>query len=151
MTKAEQAMEKHSAGYNCAQAVFSVFATEAGLDEASAVKVSCGFGGGMGRQAETCGAVTGAVMALSLLQSAPEATPENKARMYAVVRRFFEEFRKQNGSTVCRDLLGCDISTDEGMRHAKENGLFNTRCTGFIRGAATIVEQFQANKAEAAK
>lgn len=151
MTKPEKALEKHNANYNCAQAVFSVFAEDAGLTSEQAIKVSCGFGGGMGRQAETCGAVTGALMALSFLQCTGETTPAEKARIYAQVRRLFDEFRKQHGSTVCRELLGCDISTEAGMRQAKEQGVFTTRCPEFIRGATWIVERFLEETPEAAK
>lgn len=148
MNKTEEAVEVFAKGYNCSQAVFSTFSSATGIDRETAMKLACGFGGGIGRQAETCGAVTGAVMALSLLQASPEPTSEAKSQMYALVQRFCQEFRNQNGSTMCRELLGYDISTDEGRRQASEAGLFKSRCPEYVRGATAIVERLLAERAK---
>ncbi len=140
MTKSEEAAATFAGGHNCAQAVLSVFAPEAGLDRASAMKVACSFGGGMGRQGETCGAVTGALMAIGMNLASAEVDDAAKGRTYAAVRQFFAEFRKRHGSVVCHDLLGCNIGTEEGIAQAKATGVFKTRCPGFVTDAVQIVE-----------
>jgi len=138
----EQALALHDRGANCAQAVLGAFSENLGLDRESAMRVATGFGGGMGRLAGTCGAVTGAFMSLGLARGMrqPEEAQAKEA-VYALVREFARRFAGMHGSLACRDLLGEDIGTPEGMRRAKEGNLFATLCTGYIRDAVRIVEE----------
>ena len=122
----ETALSRFAEGFNCSQAVLSAYAE--GMDEETALKIASGFGGGMGRMAETCGAVTGAMMVLGLKFGAVSPDREAKERGYAKVKEFADRFKARNGSLVCRDLLGCDISTPEGHQIAKEKSLFTTVC-----------------------
>ena len=80
----------------------------------------------MGRMAGTCGAVTGAFMALGLRFGGTTPDREAKERVYEKVREFADRFKARNGSLLCRDLLTCDVSTAEGYEAAKERGLFAT-------------------------
>ncbi len=108
MTKHEQkAKEYFMQGYNCAQAVFLAFASDAGLDEVSAAKIGASFGGGMGGTRSVCGACSGMLMAAGLLcgYDDPKAKEEKKAH-YADIARLLEQFREENGSVVCAELLG---------------------------------------------
>ena len=94
-------------GYNCCQAVVLAYNDHFGLDDALAASLSSGFGGGMGRMREVCGSVSGMVMLAGLI--APAADPSDKewrTRNYALVQEVAGEFRKINGSIVCRELLG---------------------------------------------
>ena len=94
-------------GYNCCQAVVLAYNDLFGLDDALAASLSSGFGGGMGRMREVCGSVSGMVMLAGLI--APAADPSDKewrTRNYALVQEVAGEFRKINGSIVCRELLG---------------------------------------------
>lgn len=109
MGKSEHAVEQFKAGSNCSQAVLGEYAEEHGVDSASALKIACGFGGGMGRLGGTCGAVTGAIMAIGLVACDPD--PRSlvaKARTYTLVRSFIEEFETRHQAISCRELLGCD-------------------------------------------
>ena len=141
MNAAEQALALHDRGANCAQAVLGAFSENLGLDRESAMRVATGFGGGMGRLAGTCGAVTGAFMALGLARGMrrPEEA-EAKEAAYGLVREFARRFTERNGALACRDLLGEDIGTPQGLRAAREKNLFSTRCSGYIRDAAGILE-----------
>jgi C_GCAxxG_C_C family probable redox protein len=139
MTSADTAASRFEHGYSCSQAVFSTFAERLGMDNETAVKVASGFGGGMGRMAGTCGAVTGAFMVLGLKHGGPDG--KSKERTYELVRRFAERFRERHGTLECRDLLGCDIGTPEGQQAFKEQKLHATVCTGLVRDAAEIVEE----------
>ena len=141
MSRIETAVSRFAEGHNCAQAVLSAYAGGLGLDDETALKLSAGFGGGMGRMAETCGAVTGAFMALGLrhAQAAPER--EAKEALYARIREFADQFKTRRGSLLCRDLLGCDISSPEGFQQAREAGLFSKNCPGFVQDACEILEK----------
>ena len=140
--KSEQAVRKFRKGINCSQAVLSVYAEEFGLCRETALKIACGFGGGMGRMALTCGTVTGAFMVIGLKYGNVDANEkEIKEKTYGLVREFARRFEKRNGSSICRELLGCDISEPEGLRSAKENGLFTSVCPGLVREAVEILEE----------
>lgn len=140
MDRAQAAVESFRGGCACSQAVLGVFGPRYGLDEDSAMRVAAGFAGGM-RMAETCGAVTGALMVLGLAHcdaSCRQAAGRQAA--YGAVTTFASRFRERHGSLSCRELLGCDISTPGGARAAQEQGLFRTRCVELVRDAALIVD-----------
>lgn len=137
----EEAVSAFKEGYNCAQAVFSAFAIELGVSREQAIKVASGFGGGMARQGDTCGAVTGAMMALGLAKGSAEADEAAKQRVYSSIWEFLAEFRARHGSTLCRDLLECDLGTEEGRKQAHASGVTKARCPEFIGSAVEIVEK----------
>ena len=136
---------------SCSQAVLATFATELGLDRPTALAVATAFGGGMARLGETCGAVTGAFMAIGLKHGARgnlvedgrvhDGENEKKENTYRLVREFVDRFRTRHGSIRCKDILGCDLDTAEGRKAAEEKNLFRTVCPGFIRDAARILEE----------
>ena len=91
--------------------------------------------------AETCGAVTGAFMVLGLRHAGPDCnTPPGRAKTKQVFVEFTEKFKARRGTVVCRDLLGCDISTAEGMDKAKSQGLIATVCPKVVHDAAQILD-----------
>lgn len=140
----EEAVAAFNEGYNCAQSVLVALAPELGLSREEAVRVASGFGGGMARQGDTCGAVTGAMMALGLAQGSAQAEEAAKQRVYASVEQLFREFQERNGSRICRDLLGCDLGTEEGRRKAHETGITKERCPAFVSSAVEIVDSILA-------
>jgi C_GCAxxG_C_C family probable redox protein len=142
---ADLAVSRFAGGFNCSQAVFSVFANDFGLDEETALKTAAGFGGGMGRMGETCGAITGAFMVLGLRFGTATPDRETKELVYSRVREFADRFKAINGSLACRDLLGCDISTPDGHQIAKEKSLFTTICPKLVQDAVGILEEMLAN------
>jgi C_GCAxxG_C_C family probable redox protein len=106
-----------------------------------ALKLACGFGGGM-RMAGTCGVVTAAFMVIGLKCGQTEANDRDaKSRTYELVREFAEKFRSRNGSIVCKELLGCDISTPEGMKTAQGKKLFKSVCSKMVTDAAEILDE----------
>ena len=141
MSRADQAVSDFNSGFNCAQAVFAAFAPEFGMDREKALQVAAAFGGGMARQGLTCGAVTGALMVLGLRHGMEmEGKNEAKEVTYDRTLRFMEEFRKRHGSIGCSGVLGCDISTPDGMKEATHKGLFKTVCPRAVRDAVEILE-----------
>jgi arsenate reductase len=137
------AVSRFAEGFNCAQAVFSVYAEDIGFDHDTALKVAAGFGGGMGRMASTCGAVTRAFMALGLQYAGVAADRQTKEANYACIREFAERFTARNGSLSCRELLGCDISTSEGLEQAMESDAFKNTCPKFVQDACEILEEIR--------
>jgi C_GCAxxG_C_C family probable redox protein len=122
--------------------VLAAYAPQFGLDRETALKVAGAFGGGMGRMGETCGAVTGALMVIGLRYGQAAAGDQQaKEKTYEVTREFADRFKDRHGCLDCRDLLGCDISTPEGMQQAREQQLFATRCSQYIQDAVEIVER----------
>jgi C_GCAxxG_C_C family probable redox protein len=147
MDRVEEAVQKFEKGFNCSQAIFSTYAPRFGLDEEMALKIATSFGGGMGRMANSCGAVTGAFMVLGLAygRSSIEDTVA-KDKTYDLVVKFAEQFKKQHGTMLCRDLLGYDISTPDGMKKAQDANVVPERCPGFVRDAAGILEKLLEEK-----
>jgi C_GCAxxG_C_C family probable redox protein len=142
MSKVETAVACFRQGYNCAQALFSAYADEDVVKCSAAMKIACGLGAGMGRMAETCGAVSGALLAIGSrfgMQDAEDTAAKEKT--YELVRKFVAAFRQRHQSTVCHELLPCDISVEEGVAYYWEHDLLNTRCTALVRDAAEILEQ----------
>lgn len=138
----EQAVSCFNEGLSCSQAVLASYASDFGLERNMALKVAAGFGGGMGRMAQTCGAVTGACMVIGLKYGATSAQDRlAKEKTYQLVRLFNERFTARNPSVICKELLGCDISTPAGLDAAKERDLFSTLCPKLVRDAAEILEE----------
>ena len=113
------------------------FAEQMGMDHLTAMKLTSGFGGGMGL-GSVCGAVTGAIMAIGLKHGGiGQKSNKETARL---VREFADRFKSRHQSINCPDLLGVDLSTPEGLQTAKEEKLF-TACPGIVKDAATILDE----------
>jgi C_GCAxxG_C_C family probable redox protein len=139
--KAKEAFELFKSGYFCSQAVLMPFCEELGMDRETARKVGSGFGGGMGRMGEVCGAVTGAFLVLGLSDwKAAGPSMDEKNKVSARVREFAAEFKKRYGSIICREMLGCVIGTPEGYKEATDKGLFLSVCRPAVEYAAELVE-----------
>jgi len=132
------ANDLHDQGYNCSQSVFAALAVELGLEQEVALKVAAPLGGGIGRTGQTCGAVTGALLALGLVYGNTSPDSAAKDRNYAVAREFMARFTAKNGSLRCRELLGADISTPEGLADARARGRFKAVCGGYVMDAVEI-------------
>jgi C_GCAxxG_C_C family probable redox protein len=138
----ERALSAFDEGFNCSQSVLSAFAPELGLDREMALRVATAFGGGMGHRGDTCGAVTGAFMAIGLKHGRVRAEDsETRDLAYSLVNEFVKEFEARHGSVVCRELLGFDLSTPEGERLAEELWPDGMPCREFVRDAAAILKE----------
>lgn len=140
MSKADMAVDLFSKGFNCSQAVLTVFAEDFGVDEKLALMLGTQFGGGA-RNAEMCGAVSGALMVLGLKFGHFEAdNSEQKSRAYAIAVDYTNRFKELNGSIVCRDLLGYDLTKPEDKAVIAEKNLFGDICPKMIRSAVELLE-----------
>lgn len=141
MNKSEKALALFANNFNCSQAVLTAFAPDFGLDEELALKIGTSFGGGA-RNAEICGAVSGGLLVLGLKYGHYVATDnEQKSRAYAIGVDYTNRFKEANGSIVCRDLLGYDLTIPEEAACIKEKCLFAEVCPKMIKSAVEILEQ----------
>lgn len=137
MTKADEAEALFKTGACCSQAVFGAFAKDFGMDAETAMKVSAGLGGGIGRLREACGAVTGATLVLGLKYG------PDKTVVYPKVQAFCAQFKEVCGSIVCRELLAGPDShaTTGGVPEARTETYYKKRpCVELVRFAAEIVD-----------
>ena len=142
----QKALDYFSQKLHCSQSVLAAFAEECGITEEQALKLGSCFGGGM-RKGEVCGAVTGALMALGLLCGQKSAgDTEGRLSSNKVNDLMMDRFKEKCGSYICNDLLGCDISTDEGKQHCLENKLFTEFCPKMVANAVEVVEEIIASK-----
>jgi len=144
----ENAAEYFKNGFNCAQSVLAAYCEEFGLDKETALKLSCGFGGGMGRLGGTCGAVTGAYMLIGLKYANALTSKEDnitKEKVHSKIREFAKLFEERNKTTVCRELLGVDFIIDNNQATDEKKQIINERikeiCPQMVRDAAEIVEK----------
>jgi C_GCAxxG_C_C family probable redox protein len=133
-------------GYNCAQSVVHAYQSELGVDSATALKCACGFGAGMGRRQEICGAVTGGVLVLGLRQGRALGEPKAKSEeTYASVRNLMTRFEQTHGSCACCELLsGCDLQTETGQREFKEKNYLHERCVRYVRDVVAMLDELAA-------
>ena len=146
MTKKERARELFSEGYNCAQSVAGAFCEEVGLPLEVCVRLTSGFGGGMGRLREVCGACTGMFFVLSAVGGYDDAADtEGKKKLYEDVRAAADAFRAKNGSIVCRELLGG--APAGGAPEKRTESYYKKRpCADLVGDAAEILEQLLQQK-----
>lgn len=142
MSKAvDGAMAAHAQGFNCSQSVAIGCGPGLGLDREMAIRVGEGFGGGFGRMGNVCGAVTGAILCIGLKHNrggdAQNAAGRGAAQK--CVQELLKRFEAKHGTLLCRELVGYDLSTDEGFKAAKESGALK-KCATFISDAAELVE-----------
>ena len=137
----EKAVSCFKEKFSCSQAVLSSYSDMFGLDRLTALRIAQPFGGGMAHRGETCGAVTGAFMVIGLKYGRTIAEDiEARETTYKKVHELVKRFSEKHGSIVCRELLGIDMSTEEGYNQIEELGLFDSLCPKFIRSATEILE-----------
>jgi C_GCAxxG_C_C family probable redox protein len=141
MSKVEEAVECFCGGAACSQAIVGTYGTDYGLTREQAMKLAAGFAGGM-RLGETCGAVTGAFMVLGLKHAGANCDKrDGRDEVYAALADFVARFNQRSNSVVCKELLGCDITTPAGGQRATQEGLFRTICPKLVQDAAEILEE----------
>ncbi|NLU41417.1 MAG: C_GCAxxG_C_C family protein [Firmicutes bacterium] len=142
--RSDRAVELFRKGFACSQSVLAAYSDLFGLDEKTALRISDGFGGGIARRQDLCGAVSGAVMLLGLRYGRTRAEDtEAHERTFSYVNRLCDEFIRKYGSLNCGDILGCDWPT------VRNRGLRDSVCTKCVRDASQIVERLlQADVAE---
>lgn len=144
--RVEKAARLFKEGYNCAQAVVAAFSDLYGIDEETALRLSCSFGAGIGRMREVCGAVSGMAIIAGLENGVVDGKDvKGKKDNYDLVNVLVDEFKKTNGTIICRELLGKKKNESkkvDTMPDARNDEYYRTRpCLKQVIECATIVEQ----------
>jgi len=147
MNHETRARELFHAGYNCAQAVLLAFSDVTGLCERAALTLSASFGGGMGRLREVCGTVSGASMVAGILYAPLDPCDhEAKKAHYARIQYLAGEFKRQNGSYICRELLDLPKGADDPEPEKRSESYYHRRnCEDYVGIAARILDEYIAN------
>jgi len=138
-TKADIVVDKFPGSFNCAQTTLMMFAEDYDIDEATALRIGAGLGGGC-HFGEICGAASAGAAVVGMKYGHTKPDPEQYAICREKTKEFIEMFKEENGAVSCRDLLGVDMAEPGGRERAIELDLFNTRCKGFVRSAVEILE-----------
>lgn len=138
------AREYFRQGYNCCQSVVLAFSDVIGLPEDKIATLTSGFGGGMGRMREVCGSVSGMTFVAGALSPAPDPSDiAARTADYALVQKFAEAFRKENGSIICRELLNLRAARKESpVPSERTDAYYKSRpCEALVGCAARIVAE----------
>jgi C_GCAxxG_C_C family probable redox protein len=148
--QSQRAVELFSRNFNCAQSVYAACAPGKGLSEAQRLALGAPFGGGIARQGEVCGALTGALLTLGEAGGEAMTADPVAARntLYAQAKQLTEAFRTAHGSILCRELTGCSLDTEAGKRSFKERGLHQNLCTKLVASAAEEVVRMTAGSTQ---
>ena len=140
--KSTEAKEIFKEGYNCAQAVLMAYCDKFGIERSYAARIACGLGGGIARSRETCGAVIGGIMVLGLAFATDK--PDSKKKLYEISRAFMEDFKNENGSVICRELLGLNKGGNNGTEpEARTKAYYKSRpCEELVGYAADLLERY---------
>ena len=150
--RVQRAVDNFMQGYGCCQSVVAAFSDLYGMDEAMALKVGAGFGGGVGRLRMMCGAVSGLVILAGLdCGQTDGSNREGKSECYKVVQELLEQFKQANGSIICAEILGLKgyekaVSSYEASPRTAE--YYKTRpCAAKVESAARIFANYLRQKA----
>ena len=152
-SRQQSATDNFHQGYNCCQAVLLAFSDILNTDQETLKTIASGFGGGMGRLREVCGAFSGMVMMAGFISPAADpSVKEDRTKNYALVQHFAERFKELNGgSIVCRELLGLakNAAQESPVPSDRTADYYKKRpCPVIIGNAAKIIAEYLANKQE---
>ncbi len=139
-SRVNRARELFHQGFNCSQSVFASCADMYGMDEQTALRVSASFGGGIGRMRHVCGAASGMFLLAGMENGT--TTPgdaEGKQANYTLVRQLADDFRTENGSIICAELLGLTQSEGDATPAPRDEAYYHKRpCEELVAIAVRI-------------
>ena len=142
MDKKEFALEQFRSGFNCAQSVLLAFARDMGIENDVAIRIASGFGGGMGRQQLTCGALSGAYMVIGYLHGKHSFDDDMaNEKTVQLIQKFTIAFKNKYGYSDCFGLLGVNLNSEEGKNEAKEKNFYELKCEKFIEYIIDMLEK----------
>lgn len=150
MNRGQAAKENFEKGYNCTQSVVLAFKDVIGLDEKTVAVIAQPFGAGMGRLREVCGAFSGILFVLGAVFGCDDPNDyEKKSELYGRVQELAKKFEEENGSIVCRELLGLNVKHSESQPEKRTEKYYKKRpCAQLVYYAASLLEDYlEENKA----
>ena len=142
VSRVNDAITLFESGYNCAQSVFAAYAELLGMDQKTALKISCPMGAGIGRMREICGAVSAMSMLLGLKEGNTDVNDQDaKQRVYEKTRQMADRFKEESGSIICRELLGMEEREESAAPTVRTAAFYESRpCKKLVEKAAQIIE-----------
>ena len=139
--RVQKALELFNSGYNCSQAVFMAYADQLGLTDHQAAMVACGFGGGIGRLRQNCGAYSGMIMLCALMEGEDGDSAEKRADTYARVQKVHGDFVERLGTINCAELLNRPPVPESPVPEERTASYYASRpCAKIVQTACEIVE-----------
>lgn len=132
-------------GYNCSQSVLLTMFEHWSCKSELVPKVATAFGGGMGRCGSVCGALTGGLMAIGIRYGTNEPSAEKRSKASKLAEELYRTFEKQNGTVMCRELIGFDLSEEKQRRRAYEEDVFELKCTFFVKRVVESLASLDGN------
>jgi C_GCAxxG_C_C family probable redox protein len=120
------------------------FADDNLIDQDTALKITTGFGGGIAKEGQVCGAFTAGVMLLGLRHGqGVKDSKEKKDNTYNKVRKFIDEFNSKNNSILCKEILnGIDLKSEDGINTFKEKNYSENVCLKCVISSIEILQKF---------
>lgn len=140
MALRDEVIKNSKSGLNCSQSVISTFSRSIRLDDNTAKAVSAAFGGGMGYLGKTCGAVSASIMAIGYKYFDKDDLKGSKKKAYEKAREFIMRFEEKFGCSDCRDLLGVDLNSGDGLSRFREENMFEEKCSDYLKAACDILD-----------
>ncbi len=142
-SRVDQAVQTFESGYGCAQSVFAAYADLFGIDRETALKLASPMGGGIGRMREVCGTVSAMALLAGLKEGNTDPSDEEgRERIYLLVREMSDTFRRENGTIICRELLGLKGREQSAKPGKRTQEYYESRpCSRLVACAAKIVEE----------
>ena len=123
-------------GFSCAEAVLMSIASAQGISSPLIPKIATAFGSGLSCTNGMCGALSGGILALSLVKSKTD-----RRELYSDVQELTHLFEKRFESNECTKLLGFSLSdADAGEKFVKGDCL-KTKCVHYVSYVANEVHQ----------
>ena len=146
MDHSQKAFDLFMQGYNCSQSVFAAFCDVTGIEFDFALRLSSSFGGGMSRLREVCGAVCGMMMVAGVLYGYDDPTDPNlKSEHYRRIQTLAYKFQEENGSFICKQLLGLDSASDPYSPKRTKEFYEKRPCANLVKQAAAIMDDYIIN------
>jgi len=142
MNHSDIAVNQFKKGYNCAQSVLYSYAEYLNISRDTALRISCGFGAGMGRTQEVCGAISGGILVLNHLYGRGENEDKQKQELtYLKVKELIQKFEKKYGTVNCKSLLdGCELLTTKGKETFQSNHLIE-KCYEYVEYTVKLLDE----------
>lgn len=141
MERAEKALKLMKENYNCSQTVFALYADKFGVDKKDAFKIAAGFGGGIGRTQDICGALSGAVMVIGCRYFNGKDPAASKDIVYKKTKEFIDKFKKKNKFIDCYDLTGVDFSKENWRDLFAKLNVHEEKCKRYVKDACEILDE----------
>lgn len=139
----EIAVNYFQEGLLCSEAVLLSVAEAQGISSPLIPKIATAFGSGLCRTNGMCGALSGGILALSMIKGRTIPT-DPRDELYSDVARLKELFETTFHTCDCTALLGFSLAEPEASTKFVEEDCKNKKCSHFISKVANeVMEMFK--------